>query len=114
MSSRPTGYRRSSVSIRSVTVGRPWGSLAVDTTPAGLLSAYTTRLVAIATGLPSTATASSGVTSRAGSVTVSPPTVTRPARMISSAARRDATPAAARYLARRIACHHRAVDLNLL
>src|ERR1700712_1358230 len=40
-------------------------------------------------------------TSRAGSVTVTLATVTRPARTISSAPRRDATPAWARNLARR-------------
>src|SRR4051794_27299584 len=53
-------------------------------------------------GAPSTATSLLSSTSRAGSVTASPPTVTRPARTMSSAARREATPAWARYLARRI------------
>ena len=56
---------------------------------------------------PSTSIASSGSTSRAGSSSTAPSTATRPARTISSAARREATPDVARYLARRIACHHR-------
>src|ERR1039458_9551478 len=51
---------------------------------------------------------SPGPTSRAGSSTTRPPTVTRPARTISSAPRREATPAVARNLARRMRCHHRA------
>ena len=45
MSSRPTGYRRSVCGTIVTTVGRPCGSRAVETTPAGLLSAYTTALV---------------------------------------------------------------------
>src|SRR5829696_1602182 len=49
-----------------------------------------------------------------GSVTTCPATVTRPARTISSAPRREATPAWARYLPRRTARHHRGVDLALL
>ena len=60
--------------------------------------------------------ASAPVTPRAGSVTVSPSTVTRPSAIITSAARRDATPAWARCLARRIAAKLpcRPVDLALL
>ena len=54
---------------------------------------------------PSTRLRSS--TSRAGSRTISPSTRTRPATISVSAARREATPAWARYLARRIGCHHR-------
>src|SRR4051812_28191059 len=50
---------------------------------------------------PSTATPLDSSTSRAGSVTTSPPTVTRPSRTTSSAPRREATPAWARNLARR-------------
>src|SRR3954449_12003392 len=41
-------------------------------------------------------------TSRAGSVMTEPSTVTRPSKMIVSEPRREATPAWARYLARRI------------
>src|SRR3954451_18068158 len=50
---------------------------------------------------PSTVIVSASLTSRAGSVTVSPLIVTRPAPMISSARRREATPAWARYFWRR-------------
>src|SRR5262249_21747918 len=76
----------------------------------------TTRSRGVETGFPSSATASSAVTSRAGSVTVSPATLTRPARTISSEARREATPAVARYLPSLIASAAtiERVDLNLL
>src|SRR4051812_41572887 len=50
---------------------------------------------------PSTATGSEPSTSRAGSVTTAPATVTRPSNTSCSEARREATPAWARYLARR-------------
>ena len=74
MSSRPTGYSRSVCGTIVTTVGRPCGSRAVETTPAGLLSAYTTRSCAVETGRPSTSITSSDVTSRAGSVTAEPST----------------------------------------
>ena len=61
----------------STTAGRPPGSRAVETTPAGLFTAQTSRASA-PTGPPSTRTSSPSPTSRAGSVTTSPPTVTRP------------------------------------
>src|SRR5437588_3860456 len=66
---------------------------------------------------PSTATTSVSPTSRAGSVTGLPSTVTRPARTICSEARREAIPAAARYLASRIGRTHptlTVMDLQLL
>src|SRR5579884_1981507 len=102
MSSRPTGYRRTSPGTSEVTVGRPWGSRAVETTPSGLLTAYTTRGWSDRTWTPSTVTSVSGLTSRAGSVMTVPSTSTRPLRTISSAARREATPADARYFPRRM------------
>ena len=43
-SRRPTGYRRAPASgTSSTTVGRPWVSRAVETTPAGLLTIQTAR-----------------------------------------------------------------------
>src|SRR5919109_4254217 len=95
----------------STTVGRPCVSRAVDTTPAGLFSAYTSRGSG-STGRPSTATSLPRSTSRAGSRTTSPATVTRPSPTSRSAARRDATPAWARNFARRTrgACHSFDVD----
>ena len=102
MSSRPTGYSRSVCGTSVTTVGRPCGSRAVDTTPAGLLSAYMTRSCTGVTGAPSSATASPGPTSRAGSVTG-----TRRDRdpagaddLLAGAARGH--PAVARYLASRM------------
>ena len=71
-------------------------------TPAGLLSAYTSRGSG-ATAPPSTRTSLDSSTSRAGSVTVAPPTLTRPFAISFSAARREATPEWARYLASLIA-----------
>src|SRR5262245_37592837 len=50
-------------------------------------------------------------TSVAGSVMGTPSTVTRSSRISCSAARRDATPALERNFERRIACHHRAMDM---
>src|SRR5437016_4948157 len=114
MSRRPTGYRRSSDGISSTTVVRPCGSRAVETTPAGLLTAYTRRSGIAPTGRPPTAMASCGPTSSAGSKTGDPFTVTRPSPISASAARREATPADARYLASRIPCHHRHVDLTVI
>jgi hypothetical protein len=101
-SSRPTGYsRRPGARTMSTTTGRPWVSLAVETTPAGLCTAHTWRCAPGAgevSGCPSTRIASFPVTSRAGSVTTFPSTWTRPAAMICSAPRREATPAWARCL----------------
>src|ERR1700753_2877424 len=116
MSSRPTGYRRPADGTSDTTVVRRCGSRAVETTPAGLLTAYTARWASGATAAPSTVTSSPSPTSRAGSVAVSPLTVTRSARTISSAARREATPAVARNFARRIEGHATidSVDLELL
>src|SRR5829696_7007696 len=114
-SRRPTGYSRRSLSTSLTTVGRPWVSCAVDTTPAGLFSRYTSRGSGAA-GRPSTSTPLSSSTSRAGSVTGSPPTLTLPSAISPSAARRDATPAWARYFASRMASKRRlaGVDLELL
>ena len=90
-SRRPTGTTRASWSTSSTTVGRPPGSRAVVTTPAGLWrSTYASRC--FVTGLPSTSTTSSPETNVL-SWPGSPFTVTRPATISSSALRRDATPA---------------------
>ena len=43
MSRRPTGYSRASLGTSETIVGRRCGSRAVETTPAGLLTAYTIR-----------------------------------------------------------------------
>src|SRR3954470_12637208 len=72
------------------------------------------RSSAPATGSPSTATPLAASTSRAGSVTTSPPTVTRPLLTSASARRREAMPAWARYLASRMRCDDIPVDLELL
>src|SRR6266511_3096630 len=53
-------------------------------------------------GRPSASTVFEPSTSRAGSLTVFPSTVTRPAAINSSARRREATPQCARYFASRI------------
>src|SRR4051794_6898032 len=87
--------------MSSTTVGRPWVSAAVETTPFGLFSMWTSRRSG-ATGSPSTMTWLDSSTSRAGSVTIASPTVTRPERISSSEARRDATPEWARNFARRM------------
>src|SRR3954469_906120 len=99
-SKRPTGYSRRALGTKETTVGFPPGSRAVDITPRGLLSAYTSRGSG-ATGEPSTATPLDSSTSRAGSAPTSPPTLTRPFAISFSAARRDATPEWARYFASR-------------
>src|SRR6185437_7223605 len=114
-SSRPTGYSRRALGTSATTVGRPWGSRAVETTPRGLWTAYTARWpFDTRTCRPSTATGMLPSTSRAGSRTTSSPTVTRPANTSCSEARREATPAWARYLASRTAATIGAVDLALL
>src|SRR5918997_4440036 len=101
-SSRPTGYSRAPRDgTRSTIVRRPCGSAAVESTPLGLWTRKTIRSSGPSRNFPSTATPLSMSTSRAGSVTVLPAIDTRPERMISSAPRRDATPAWARNLARR-------------
>src|SRR5690606_479389 len=83
-------------------VGRPCGSARVVTWPGGLWSAIQTGSTR-ATGSPSTATRSvEGSTRVPSSVTTRPLTETRPARIIDSAARRDATPARERYFWRRM------------
>ena len=101
-SRRPTGYSRRRDRTSCTTVGLPCVSRAVETTPAGLFSACTSRGSG-STRRPSSSTAFDSSTSRAGSVTTSPSTVTRPSRTISSAARREATPACARNLPSRMA-----------
>src|SRR5690242_3059976 len=95
MSSRPTGNSRSGEPTRSSTVGRPCGSFAVVTTPAGLCSSTHACRSAL-TGRPSTHTSSPSPTLVPSSATV-PFTVTRASRISSSTARRDPTPAEARY-----------------
>ena len=98
-SSRPTGTTRASCATRPTTVGRPCGSLAVVTTPAGLCR-RTYASACLSTRRPSTST-----TSRAPTTVLSSPgspfTRTRPALMSSSAPRREATPARARNELRR-------------
>src|SRR5574340_881934 len=98
-SSRPIGKRRGAPSgMYRPTVGRPCGSSRVVTTPAGLLSIRYHRRSGGSTRGPSTRTSSMPATIlRPGVCSSSPFTPTRPARIISSAARRDATPARARY-----------------
>src|SRR5450432_110101 len=82
--------------MRSRTVGRPSGSLIVETTPRGLWSTTYPPLWRT-TRVPSTSTrAALGSTLVPSSVITRPSTRTRPAEMSSSAARRDATPAWAR------------------
>src|SRR3954447_18791202 len=100
-SSRPTGERRRGDATSSTTVRCPPGSRAVDTTPTGLLSAHTSRGSG-PTRVPSISTPLCSSTSRAGSVTRSPATLTRPAAISFSAARRDATPEWARYFPSRM------------
>src|SRR5258708_15388757 len=79
-----------------MTVGRPSGSLTVVTYPFGLCSRKYSSRSRLFSGAPSTQ-----ITSRSGSAfvpcstTTFPLSVTRPAAMISSALRRDATPQAA-------------------
>ena len=91
----------SSCSTRPTTVGRPCGSLAVVTTPAGLCRS-TYPSCCFATGSPSTSTTSRDSTNVFSSPG-SPLTRTRPALISSSAFRREATPARARYAFSRIA-----------
>src|SRR3954451_2116007 len=95
MSSRPTGNSRSVEPTRSSTVRRPCGSFAVVTTPAGLFSSTHACRSAL-TARPSTHTWSPSPTLVPSSATV-PLTVTRASRISSSTARRDPTPAEARY-----------------
>src|SRR3954470_5849376 len=76
----------------------PPNVLTGETTPLGLFTAHTSR----GSGeirFPATATSAVSSTSLAGSVTTSPPTLTLPAAISSSAERRDATPAGVRYWA---------------
>ena len=88
------GYRRRpGASTSCTTVRRPCGSFAVETTPTGLCKAKLTRGSGPSTRRPSTATRSSGPTARAGSRTTDPATLTRPAKISSSAPRREDTPA---------------------
>src|SRR3954469_24311385 len=76
---------------------------------------YTTWFWGPVTCIRSTATPLDAVTERAGSVTTSPSTITRPSAISRSAARREATPAWARNFARRIGNYPRsAMDLELL
>ena len=87
-----------------MTVGRPWGSLAVETTPGGLVEGVDdARLRARQRRHRRQRPRHPRATSRAGSVTTAPSTVTRPSATIRSAARREATPAWARYFASRTA-----------
>ena len=68
-------------STSSTTAGRSPGSRAVETTPAGLFTAQTSRASA-PTGLPFTRTSFASSTSRAGSGNHLPPTVILPLAMI--------------------------------
>lgn len=94
MSRRPTGNSRlSPAGARLITVGRPWVSAAVVTTPAGLFSARYTWSGGGAMRTPSTATTSEdGFTKVTAAVTCDPFTVTLPSLISSSHFRREATP----------------------
>src|SRR5439155_2598786 len=95
-SSQPIGYRRVRARTRSITVGRPCGSEEVVTYPAGLLSNTYSRSGWTLPRWPSTSMRALVASTRIpSSVAGRPSTHTRPARIRSSAARRDATPACA-------------------
>src|SRR5205823_9527584 len=102
------GTTRTGWSTRSTTVGRPCGSWAVVTTPAGLYS-RTYVSGCRSRGRPSSSTRSPRPT-WVFSCAASPLTVTRPALISSSALRREATPARASHALRRMA---RSVGLRL-
>ena len=94
-SSLPTGTTRVSPPTRSTTVGRPFGSRAVVIVPRGLFSS-TWRSACFPTSRPSTRTTLVPST-KVLSSPARPSTVTRPALISSSAPRREASPARARY-----------------
>src|SRR6266850_2578447 len=95
-SSRPTAIHRPGGSEAN-TVRRPWGSLRVTSSPAGLWYSRTRGFSAVAafTGFPSTAISSPGP-ARAPRLATAPLTLTRPAAIQVSISRRDPRPAAAR------------------
>src|ERR1700681_3257658 len=98
--SRPTATPRAVIPARrttSATVRRPSGSRIVVITPTGLCSTTYERVADGRTMRPSTSTRASSSTLVPSSRTTRPATRTRPATINSSARRRDATPAAARY-----------------
>src|SRR5947199_5197908 len=102
---------RGSAGTRPTTVGRPCGSRAVVTTPAGLCRrTYLSRWRA--TSFPSTSTLSRAPTTVLG-CPGSPLTVTRPALISSSARRREATPARARNAFSRILRRYGGAALHL-
>ncbi len=85
-----------SVPMRSITVGRPSGSLVLVMQPLGLCIARYRRAVLLLRGLPSTQTVSADRSAFVpGSVTTSPLSVTRPSAMRTSALRREVIPALA-------------------
>ena len=85
-SRRPTGYSRAPpASTRSTTVSAAVGVLRRRHDARRLVEDLDDAVLRPADRRPSTVTALLASTSRAGSVTTSPPTVTRPARTISSA-----------------------------
>ncbi len=100
-SSRPTGNTRARVGTKSVTVRRPRASVTALSTPAGLFSSQYS-LTSAAMGRPSTAMTWVSGSADAPSSASTPSTVTRPALISSSLARREAKPASARAFCSRI------------
>ncbi|VUF15970.1 hypothetical protein MTDSW087_05719 [Methylobacterium dankookense] len=102
MSSRPTATTRGrSSGSASNTVARPSGSRAVVTSPRGLWNSQSRVRSRAGSGSPSTVMRSESVTLTAGESSTWPFRVTRPARIIVSASRREAMPARAIALAMR-------------
>ena len=98
-SSRPTGYRRASevIAVGSSwrTVRSAWRSATVEVTPAGLWSARWIGAAGAPRGMPSTSIRTAAGSTWSPTLAGRPFTVTRPATMSASLARRDATPAVA-------------------
>src|SRR2546421_11711201 len=110
-SSRPTGTTGGSSGLSSPPVGRPCGSGAVVTTPAGLWRrTYLSRCPV--TSSPSTSTRSCAPTTVLSCPSL-PLTVTRPALINSPALLREATPARARNAFRRILRRYGRAALHL-
>src|SRR6266508_3390024 len=80
---------------KSPSAARPRSSAIVETTPRGLFIARYTSLGLVATRSPSTEISAASGSTLSPSVATCPSTVTRPAAISSSQARREPTPAAA-------------------
>src|SRR5436189_15034 len=100
-SRRPTYVRPGTLGRRWKTVGRPSGAPRLTTYPSGLLSASQT-VRAGRTMRPSTVTRWRSGSADWPKTATAPSTFTRPARISSSALRREVTPARARARCRRI------------